>query len=1011
MRRLRIVLNAPILLLGMASYASGQQPDPASRLPLDPQVRAGRLDNGLQYMVRRNTRPEQRAELMLAVNVGSVLEDDDQRGLAHFVEHMAFNGTRNFEKQELVNYLESIGMRFGADLNAYTGFDETVYMLTVPTDTGTALERGIQILEEWAHNVVFDSTEVDKERGVVIEEWRLGQGAGARMRDQVFPVLFRGSRYAERLPIGTRESLESFSRDRLVQYYRDWYRPDLMAVIAVGDFDAATVETLIRDRFSTLTSPAGARPRTVYPIPDHDQPLVVVATDAEATSTSVDVYFKQPVGEKGSHGAYRRSIIENLYNGMFNARFGEVARRADPPFIGAGSSAGSLVRTRGSYSLGAAVPEDGVVRGLEAILTEGRRVARHGFTATELEREKRDLLRYYETAYAERDKTESSTYANEYIRHFLENEAVPGIAVEYDLAKSYVPGITLEEVNALAGEWMGEPNRVVVVQTPRKEGVAIPTEPEILGVFAAVEQKEITPWQDIVADDELVAAPPAPATVVSERHIEAIGVTEWILSNGARVLLKPTDFKDDEILFRAISPGGLSLVSDADYISAGVASTLVGTSGLGEHDATTLQKALAGKAARLSTAMDDLSEGLAGAASPADLETMLQLAYLHFTSPRQDSVAIASLLTRLRAFLQNSAAAPEAAFSDTLSVTLAQYHPRARPVSVRSIDEIDPDRAFAIYRDRMSDAADFTFTFVGSFEPQTIRPLILQWIGGLPATNRTEQWRDNGIRPPDGRVEKVVRKGVEPKSQTAIVFNGPFEYSRANAHVLRSLIDVLDMRLRDQLREELGGTYSVNVGQSAARDPYPHYGVSIIFGSAPERADSLATVVFAEIERLGSTGPDDETLQKVREAQRRSFETDARQNNWWVAHITAAVRLGLEPDGMANLPALIDGITAEQIAEAARLYLPRDRYVKVVLLPETTTPDQESGQRPGPQQAKEQATQQEMAARAQAGAQAEEHSRPNEPHRHIRIRHPHSARTLQAPATMPWISQASAAGG
>jgi zinc protease len=934
MRHVRSALLAPLLVAGFATATFAQQADLSASLPLDPQVRAGRLDNGIRYLIRRNTRPEQRAELMLTVNVGSVLEDDDQRGLAHFVEHMAFNGTRNFEKQELVSYLESIGMRFGADLNAYTGFDETVYMLTVPTDTGTALQTGIQILEEWAHNVSFDPAEIDKERGVVVEEWRLGQGAGARMRDQVFPVLFQNSRYAERLPIGTRESLETFTHDRLIRYYRDWYRPELMSVIAVGDFDPAAVEAMIRERFSTLTAPAEARPRTVYPVPDHDQPMVVIATDPEATSTSVDVYFKQPVGEKGTYGAYRRSIIENLYNGMLNARFSEIARRADPPFIGAGSSVGGLVRTRASYSLGAGVPEGGVITGLDAILTEGLRVARHGFTDTELEREKRDLLRFYETAYAERDKTESSTYANEYVRHVLEDESVPGIALEFDLVKRYMPDITLEQVNALASTWMSEQNRVVVVQTPRKEGVALPTGQEILGVFATVAQKEITPWVDIVADDELVASPPPPATVVSERSIDAIGVTEWTLSNGARVLLKPTDFKDDEILFRAWSPGGLSLVSDAEYISASVASTLVGTSGLGEHDATTLQKALAGKAVRVQPAMDDLSEGLAGAASPADLETMLQLVYLHFTATRQDSVAVASLLTRLRAFLQNSAAAPEAAFSDTLSVTLAQYHPRARPVSVASIDEIDPDRAFEIYRDRISDASDFTFTFVGSFQPDSIRPLILQWIGGLPATNRTESWRDNGIRPPAGRVEKIVRKGVEPKSQTAIVFNGPFEYSRANAHVLRSLIEVLDMRLRDQLREELGGTYGVNIGQSATRDPYPHYGISIVFGSAPERADSLSTVVFAEIEKLRTAGVDAETLQKVKEAQRRSFETDARQNNWWVAHITAAVRLGMEPDGMANLPALIDGLTSDQIAEAARLYLTPEQYVKVVLLPE-----------------------------------------------------------------------------
>jgi zinc protease len=932
MRQLHRLFLTGLLLAPGALFA--QQPEPGRVIPLDPAVRTGRLENGLSFFIRANARPEKRAELRLVVNAGSILEDSTQRGLAHVVEHMAFNGTAHFQKQALVDYLESIGMRFGADLNAYTGFDETMYLLTVPTDTGTALERGIQILEDWAHEVTFDPVEIDKERGVVTEEWRLGQGAGARLRDQVFPVLFRGSRYADRLPIGTPESLRSFHRDELVRFYKDWYRPDLMAVVAVGDFDAAEVERLIRQQFSSVRGPANPRQRPSWPIEDHDETLVVVATDPEATSTSVNVYYKHDPKENATYGAYRQSLLANLYSGILNSRLSELARNADPPFVNAGAGDGSLVRTQSAFSIGAGVRDGQVLRGLDAVLTEASRVSRFGFTASELEREKRDLLRYYETNYAERDKTESSQLADEYARHFLENEAVPGIAVEFDLAKTYLPGITLDEVNALSAEWLTDRNRVVVVQAPRKEGVAVPTRQEILGVFGQVEQKSITAYEDVVAATELVASPPQPGQVTSERTFASAGVTEWRLSNGVRVLLKPTDFKDDEVLMSAVSPGGLSLVPDADYVSGQFASTLVQLSGYGDFDITQLQKFLAGKAVSIQPSLDDRTEGLSGGASPKDLETLLQLTWLAFSAPREDSVAFRSVMTRFRGILENQQASPDKAFSDTLTVTMAQHHPRAVPVTLATLDRIDRDRAFDIFRDRFADASDFTFVFAGNIDLATMRPLVERWLASLPATRRTETWRDTGIRPPTGVVTKVVRKGIEPKSQTAIVFSGPFEYSRENVQALTTLTDVLEIRLRDVLREELGGTYGVQIGQSATRDPWSQYSVTISFGAAPERLDSLASVVFEEIERVKANGPDAATLQKVKETQRREHETSLRRNGYWVSRLVSATLQGIEPDQLADVPALIDGVTSGSVADAAKRWLLADRYVRVSLMPE-----------------------------------------------------------------------------
>jgi len=921
-------------MLATPAVAFAQQSDPASRIPLDPAVRTGTLENGLRYFIRSNSRPAKRAEFMLVVNAGSVLEEDDQRGLAHFVEHMAFNGTANFEKQQLVDYLEHIGMRFGADLNAYTGFDETVYQLTIPTDTATVVDRGIQILEDWAHGITFDAGEIDKERGVVIEEWRLGQGAGARLRDQVFPVLFRGSRYADRLPIGSEQSLRSFQRAALVRFYHDWYRPDLIAVIAVGDFDAAAMEQKIRARFAGMTAPPDARPRPTYGVEPQTGTRVVIATDPEATGTSVNVYYKHPVPAGGTYATFRESLVRNLFNGMLNARFAELARAAEPPFVAASSTEGDIVRTQAAYSVAAAVQEDGVVKGLDAILTEAERVSRHGFTTTELEREKADLLRFYETSYAERDKTESVDLANEYARAFLEGEAVPGIATEFDLVKRYLPSIMVEEVNALAGRWLTDNDRVLAVQAPRKEGLDLPGEQTLQAVFADVRRRTIEPWVDIVTDDDLVPEPPVPGRVAGETRYDAAGVTSWTLSNGAHVLLKPTDYKADEVLFHAFSPGGLSLVSDADYLSGAFSASLASASGLGTMDVTALQKALAGKAVGLRANVDELTEGLTGGASPGDLETLFQLIYLHLAAPRRDTTAFRSLITRLRSVLENRQASPDQVFSDTVSVTLSQHHPRTRPVTAARLDEIDRDRAFDIFRDRFTNAGDFTFVFVGNFTTDSIRPLVERWIGGLPGGARRETWRDSGIRPPDRVVEKVVRKGLEPKSQTALIFTGPFDYDRQKAFQLSALADCLEIQLREVLREELGGTYSVQVAASVARDPWPNYAMHIYFGADPARLDSLTDVVFQEISRFQAQGPAPGTLDKVRETLRREHETNLRQNGYWLSRLVTAAVQGYTPDELSDVPVLIDGLTIDGLAALARVNMTRERYVRVSLLPE-----------------------------------------------------------------------------
>ncbi|MGD8866403.1 MAG: insulinase family protein [Gemmatimonadales bacterium] len=917
----------------VAAQEEGQQLD--DLLPVDPAVTIDTLSNGLRYYIRVNSEPRERAELRLVVRAGSILEDDDQQGLAHFVEHMAFNGTEHFEKQELVDYLEGIGMQFGPEINAYTSFDETVYILTVPTDSAELLATAFQILEDWAHAVSFEDEEIDKERGVVIEEWRLGQGAAARLQKKQFPILFKDSRYAERLPIGKPETLENFDYATLKRFYRDWYRPDLMAVIAVGDFDPDTIQQLIHRHFADLEGPASPRERVRYPVPDHDETLFAIATDPEMTFNSVNVYWKQDLREQNSFRDYRQSVVEALYNQMLNQRLFELTQQADPPFLGAFSGQGRFIGAKEVYILGAGAPDNGIERALMATMTEAERVARFGFTETELQREKRELLRAMEQAYAEREKTESSAYAAEYVRSFLWDEPTPGIASEFELTKRFVPGITLEEVNRLARDWIVDENRVILVSAPENETDTVPTEDDLSAVFAAVAATEMTAYEDMASDAPLVAHAPEPAPIVERETIDEIGVQRWELANGVRVILKPTDFKDDEIVFRAWSPGGSSLASDENYMAAVTATSAVTQGGAGEFSLVDLQKALAGKVVRVSPYVSSLTEGLSGSASPSDVETMFQLIYLYFTAPRRDEQAFQSLTTRIQAFVANRSADPIAAYRDTIQVTMAQHHFRARPASAELYEEMDLDKSFAFYRDRFADASDFTFVFVGTFDPDSLEPLIQSYLGGLPSSGRVENWRDEGIEPPTGVIQKDVYRGIEPKSQTQIMFTGPFEWTRENRYAMASLASVLRIRLREVLREDMGGTYGVGVSGMPSRDPQPEYQFTITFGTAPERLDELTEAVFVQIDSLQRFGPTQEDIDKVKETQRRQREVNLRENDYWLGQLVAADRYGLDPRDILTYEQMVEALDIETVQQAAREYLRTDNYVQVSLYPES----------------------------------------------------------------------------
>lgn len=935
----RRVLLSAILLAGVFTGAATQARAQDDRIPLDSTVRTGTLPNGLKYYIRRNARPENRLELRLVVNAGSVLEDDDQKGMAHFVEHMLFNGTRRFAKNDLIAYLESIGVRFGADLNAYTGFDETVYILPVPTDKPGLVERSLDVLEDWASGALFDSTEVVKERGVVMEEWRGGLGAGSRIRDQQFPVLFHGSKYAERLPIGDTAILKNANPSPLKRYYRDWYRPNLMAVVAVGDYDPAQLETLIRERFGRLENPASPRPRVQPSVPGHDSTLMTIVTDAEEQVSSIQLIYKHPPAPLGRLADYRTLLARRLYNQILNSRLTEITRKPDAPFAFASSSYGGFVRGTDVYFLSATVQDGGIQSGLEALMREARRVDQHGFLPAELERAKAAMLRSLESAYTERDKSESGEYAAEYINHFLTGEPTPGIAWEYNAARQVLPTVTLEDVNALGRRWITETNRVVAVSAPTGPRAAVPSAAQLLAGFNRIDGEQVAAWTETVSEAPLVATTPAAGRIVRETHDDSLNLHDWRLSNGVRVLVKPTDFKADEVAIRGWSPGGTSVVADSDYVNASLSAIALSRSGLASFDAVELQKKMAGKRAVAQLSLGGLTEEVNAGGSPKDMETILQLIYLRMTQPRRDEASFEALRAQFVPMLANRGNDPSEVFGDTLLITMQQNHPRAQPMTAEVLQQANYNRAFDIFAERFADASDFTFVIVGAVNPDSLKPMVAQWLGALPSTGRRETWKDVGLRSPTGVIEKTVRKGVEPKAQTLVFFTGDATYDAASRYAMRSLGDLLEMKLLENLREALGGTYSVSAEGALSRVPQPEYQFTIAFGSAPEKVEELWRTIQAVIDTVKQQGATPDELQKVREQQIRAQEVSLKENGYWLGNISARIENGEDPRGLASYTKdFMEKLTSEQIRDAARRYLNMQRYARFMLLPENKIP-------------------------------------------------------------------------
>ncbi|MEJ5994093.1 insulinase family protein [Pedobacter sp. Du54] len=941
-------INKNFLLLGLAAIFLAQpvqaQNKPAAKIaikrtvepavPLDPAVKVGKLPNGFTYYIRRNVEPKNRVVLYLANKAGSILENDNQRGLAHLMEHMSFNGTKNFPKNELVNYLQKTGVRFGADLNAYTSFDETVYQLPIPSDDPTIVKNGLQIMRDWAQDATLDAVEIDKERGVVLEEKRLGKGAQQRMQDKYLPMLFNGSRYSNRLPIGTEEVLKNSKPETIRQFYKDWYRPNLQALIVVGDIDVAAMEKMIKAKFSDLKNPTNPIPRTKYSIPLTGKNQFITVTDKEFPVTVAQILIKHKEQPLLTRADLKSSVIRSLYNQMLGARFSELSKQANPPFLQAGSSISGFLAGLDAASTFIAAKPGEFEKGLKTTFTEVERVKRFGFTATELERAKASFLNAQESAYKEKDKTPSDNFVQEYLQLFLKGTVSPGMAYEYAFYKQTIPAITLADVNAIAKKYITNTNRDVIVMAPEKDKDKLPSEATVNEWINSVLKDNITPYIDQVSDKPLLAKKPVSGKVVSETTIPELGVTELKLSNGIKVILKPTDFKNDEISFYAFSPGGTSLYSDADYQSAANAATVISRGGVGEFNSIQLPKLLTGKTVFVSPMIGERSEGISASTTPKDLETALQLTYLYFTAPRKDPEIFKGIITQQKGNLANRESDPNSVFSDTVSAVLGNYSIRRTGPSLAKLDQINLDRAYEIYKERFADASDFTFTVVGSFEVDKIKPLLALYLGGLPSTNRIEKAVNLGIKTPSGVISKTVYKGQEPKATVRLVFSGDYTYNETNNNQLDALAEVLTIKLIERLREDEGGVYGADAGASYSKFPTNRYSLTITFGCAPENVEKLIASTLDEINKIKTNGAVAVDIQKFVAEETRTTETSLKSNQFWLGTLVNAAQNEESPKKVLTYIDSLKKITPESLKEAANTYLSGKNYIRLVLLPE-----------------------------------------------------------------------------
>ncbi len=924
-------LAIAILLPGL-SFSQEQLKQP---VPLDPEVRYGKLENGLTYYIKHNDKTEERAEFYLSNNVGAILETDEQNGLAHFCEHMCFNGTKYFPEKGILNYFETIGMEFGRNINAGTGKDMTnYYLMHTPVTREGIIDTALMTLRDWSHYVSFEEEEIDNERGVIHEEWRTRRNANFRLNTTLMPIIYQGSKYAERDIIGTLDVIDNSEYETLRNFYRDWYRPDLQAIIVVGDIDVDQIEEKIKTYFSEIPAKENAPERPTYDVPNNEEPIVAIATDKEAQNSNISVYYKHDYikPEEKNMLYYVNSYAEALYTSMLNTRLNELVQKENPPFIFAYNYYGNFAGNKDAYTLGASA--NNIENALTALLTENQRVKQHGFTAGEFDRAKTDLLRQLEKAYKEKDQQQNRNLAFQFINHFSTNNPTPGAAFEYDFAQQVLPMIPLQEVNKLSNEWITDNNMVISITGPEKEGFKVPTEQEVLEIISNVKSMNLEAYVDEVSDKPLMETIPAAGKVTEETQDKDLGITKWQLSNGVKVVIKPTTFKEDEILINAFSKGGSSLYSVEDLPSAEFATTVVGRSGIADFSLIELEKMLTGKVVRVNPYIEDLYEGISGNCAPGDLETALQLINMYFTSPRFDQAATNAFMSRLGAFLQNKALNPDATFRDSVSFILANRNPRKEPLSAERLQEVNFEKAKEIYLDRFADASDFTFIFTGNIDVEKAKPLFETYLASLPSVNRSENWKDNNVRYPDGKLTKLIEKELETQKNTIFInLNGDLEYNLENRLLLQAIKHVLDIRYTERIREEEGGTYGVGVGISTSEYPVEDFGLNISFDCDPANAEKLKAIVYEEIEKIKEEGPSEVDLNKAKENFLKNRENALKENGFWSSSIAFNLKHDENILDHDQYNATVNAISVKKVQKAAKKWLSQGNNIEIILQP------------------------------------------------------------------------------
>lgn len=928
-----------LLLTFFSLFQLAAQQQELQPLPVDPQVRYGKLSNGLTYYIRHNELPKERADFYIAQNVGSILEEENQRGLAHFLEHMAFNGSKNFPDKGMDEFTESVGMRGGENFNAYTSFDETVYMImNAPVTRESVVDSCLLILHDWSGFITLADSAIEKERGVIREEWRTRQDAQARLWEQQLPKMYPDSRYAHRMPIGTIDVINNFKPDELRAYYHKWYRPDLQAVIIVGDIDVDRVEAAVKKIFADIPAPVNPAPREMFEVADNDMPLISVATDKEASNTILSIFYKHdkmPQDMYSTVAGVVKDYIQSVAATMMNERFSEMVQKANPPFVAAQASDGDYMisKTKGAWSVAALVKENEVDSAMNALVTETERVKRYGFTPSEYDRARINVLKQYESIYNDRDKQRNSSYTNEYVRHFTEGGYIPGIETEYALISQIAQAVPVEQVNNYIQDMIGDKNIVISLTGPEKEGFTYPTDEQLLRDFMKAQQIPVEPYKETLSNEPLIPELPAPGKITDTKVDQLFGATVLTLSNGIKVVLKHTDFKKDQIVMTATSPGGSTLFGNKDIDNLKVFNEVIDLGGLGNFSAIDLNKLLAGKKVSCSTSLGMDSENVNGSSTPSDLKTLFELIYLNFTAPRMDEEAYASFENRIIAQLKNVELNPMVAFSDSLTKAIYNDNPRAMRIDVADFKKISYPRIMEMYKECFGDASGFVFTFVGNIDTDSIRPLVEQYLATLPANGKIE--KGNVKEVPAIRkgeyVNRFKRQMETPKASVVNFYSGQMDYNLENIITTTMLKQVLDLVYMEKVREEEGGTYGVQTSARISSFPEGQTFLQAYFDTDPDKREQMNTIVRNELKRICDVGPRPEDFKKTQDNILKRHAENQQENNYWLTTLDNYYYKGF--DGATKYADTVKSITPTKIQSFAKKLLEQGNSIEVVMEP------------------------------------------------------------------------------